>query len=193
MSHQTSQAGPLPDLLRDLNSAQARIKLRASKSFRDLSRETPQMIYPHFDTFAALLDHDNNILKWNAILTLAHLASVDHEGKVERLLDHYLAPITGPVMITAANTIKGAAEIARFKPRLVDRIVAGILRVERAKYATQECRQVAIGHALQALGTMRQVIADPRSVYSFAQRQTSNPRSATARKAVRLLESLASE
>jgi hypothetical protein len=179
-------------MMRDLDHALGRIRLAASKALRDLSKRDPEVIYPEFDKLAALLDHENNVLKWNAILTLAYFAPADREGKLDHLLHRYLAPISGPTMITAANTIKGAAIIARAKPALAAEIADGILRVEKAKYATPECRNVAIGHALQALLTMRGILADTREVHSFAARQVNNPRPATAKKAARLLASLES-
>ena len=183
---------PPLDLLRALDSPQPRLRLSASKALRDWSRDAPDSLYRQFDRFAALLDGDNNILKWNAILTLANLAQVDSEGKLDLLLPRYLAPIEGPVMITAANTIKGAAIIARAKPHLAAEIAAGIMRAEEGIYATPECRNVAIGHALQALDTMRSVLQDTRALHRFAIRQTGNPRPSTAKKAIRLLGSLES-
>jgi hypothetical protein len=184
--------GWIEDLLPQLESPQARIRLSASKALRDLSRDTPEALYSHFDIFAALFDHDHNVLKWNAILTLAHLAPVDRQGKLDRLLPRYLAPIVGPAMITAANAIKGAALIARAKSNLAPKIASSIMRVEKGNYATPECRNVAIGHALQALDTMGSVLKDQRLLRSFAARQTTNPRPSTARKAARLLASLES-
>jgi hypothetical protein len=171
------------ELLTGLGSHHARVKLGSSKALRELSRREPELVYPHFDIFAGLLGHGNNILKWNAMLTLANLASVDREGKLDRLLDVYLAPIAGPVMITAANAMKGAALIAQAKPHLAERIAKAILRVERANYASGECRNVAIGHALKTLGTL----GDSRRLRAFARRQLDNPRRATANKARGLL------
>lgn len=70
------------------------------------SRREPERVYPHFDEIAGLLNHTNHALQWNAIRTLAHLAPVDCEGKLDGILDAYLAPIDGPVMITAANAAR---------------------------------------------------------------------------------------
>ena len=173
-------------LLTGLSSEKARLKLASSKALRNLSEHAPERVYPFFDIFAGLLGHENNIIKWNAILTLAHLARADGDGKIDILLDRYLEPITGPVMITAANTIKGAALIARQKPHLAERIAKCILRVEKATYATPECRNVAIGHALTALGSFLFLLEDVRPAIRFAVRQTHNPRPATAAKARRL-------
>src|SRR5690349_11683002 len=125
-------------LLRELESREKPARLTASKELRDLSAEAPELLYGCFGRFAELLEHENNVLRWNAILTIGHLARADRDGKIEGLLERYLAPIRGPVMITAANTIKGAAMIARSKPALADEIVCGIMAVEKARYATPE-------------------------------------------------------
>jgi hypothetical protein len=176
------------ELLRDLESGEKPVKLAASKKLRDLCAQSPESLYPYFDIFAAQLDHENNVLRWNAILAIGHLAPADRGGKIDALLDRYLAPIRGPVMITAANTIKGAALIARAKPALSATVARAIMRAEKAAYATPECRNVAIGHALEALGK----ISGGAEVKRFAVRHLENPRPATAKKAARLLASLES-
>jgi hypothetical protein len=114
-------------------------------------------------------------------------------GRIDGVLDRYLAPIAGPVMITAANAIAGAGRIASARPDLQPRIVAAILGVEKARYATAECRNVAIGHALETLRTLA-LASDAsapspefRAVLAFARRQLKNPRPATAKKAGRLV------
>jgi len=52
---------------------------------------------------------------------------------------------------------------------------------------TRECRHVAIGHALLALGEILDLLSDPAPVRRFAQRHRKNPRAATRKKAERLL------
>ena len=37
-----------------------------------ISEKQPELIYPHFGTFAKLLDSENNILKWGAIITISY-------------------------------------------------------------------------------------------------------------------------
>ena len=127
-------------------------------------------------------------MQWNATLTLANLARVDREAKIEGILDRYLDLISGPNMITAANAMRGAAIIGVAKPHLVTRIVARIMRVERAEYAKPECRNVAIGHALRALAELVGLLPNRRPVRLFAARQLGNPRAATSTKARQFLK-----
>jgi hypothetical protein len=86
-------------------------------------------------------------------------------------------------MVTAANSIIGSAKIARTHKHLANRIVRAILQVENAKYQTDECRNVAIGHAITALGVMDMEIRRSRDVVKFVKRQARNPRAGTRRKA----------
>jgi hypothetical protein len=176
------------EVLVGLGSRRAGVKFGASKALRILSERVPEALYPHFDFFAAMLDHENQILKWNAMLTLANLARVDREGKIEAILDRYLDPISGPDMISAANAIRGAVVIGMAKPHLVRRILLRIMRVERAQYATPECRNVAIGHALKALEPLADLLPDRRMLRLFAARQLGNPRAATSAKARKFLK-----
>lgn len=52
-----------------------------------------------------------------------------NEDKFEKILDRYLAPIPGPVLIMATNVIGGAAKIALAKPALAERITGELLKV----------------------------------------------------------------
>ena len=174
-----------------LQSARGPVRLRAAKALRLMSAETPELLYPDFEFFAGLLDHENLILRWNALLTIAHLARVDMESKIEGILDQYLSVIRGPNMISAANAIHGAAIIGTARPGLIPRIIAGILRVERARYATPECRNVAIGHALDAFAALAPLVENPRPLHLFAARQLQNPRASTSARARKLLKSRA--
>lgn len=178
----------IQEVLAGLGAKRARVKFGASKALRILSERSPELLYPHFDVFAGMLGHDNHILQWNATLTLAHLARVDRKAKIEAILDRYLDLISGPNMITAANAMRGAAIIGLAKPHLVKRILPPIMRVERAEYATPECRNVAIGHALRALQELAGLVPDRRAIRLFAARQLGNPRAATSTKARRFLK-----
>jgi hypothetical protein len=177
----------LETLLAAVSSGTARVKFGAIKALRILSERAPDLIYPHFDFFARLLQHKNSILRWNAMLILGNLAAVDGEQRTERIMDEYLAPISGPRLIDAANTMRGATAIATAKPQLADQIAARVLKVERANYATPECRNVAIGHAIRSFDRLFPILAGKRTVQRFVSRQTGNPRNATRKKAERFL------
>ncbi len=173
----------LAEVLDGLSSETARTKFGCAKAVRLLSETHPELLYPKFDFFVRLLDHPNKILQWEATLVLSQLAGVDAGNKFQTIFEKYFGPIGGPVMITAANVIRGAARIARAKPQWADRIAAELLKVAKARYQTPECRNVAIGHAVLALGEFVDLLANPAPVVRFVKRQLKNSRPATRNKA----------
>ena len=176
------------ELTRGLEADKARIKYGCAKALRIVSQERPELLYPHFDFFVRLLDNENKILQWEAAFVLSQLARVDTDDKFAAIFDKYFSPIIGPTMITAANVIRGGARIGQAKPHLADRIAAEVLKVSRARYQTAECRNVAIGHAILALGDFFDLLNNPRRVLHFVRKQITNSRPATCKKAAQFLK-----
>jgi hypothetical protein len=177
----------IPSLIEGMRAEKPALKYGSEKVLRIISEKRPDLVYPYFDDLAAMLESDNSILKWGAILCLANLACVDTTGKFESIFQQYFRPISGPVMITAGNIMRGATRIALAKPQLADRIAAEILRVERAEYKTAECRNIAIGHAIDAFSRFFDHIQDSRRIIRFIKGQVGNPRAPVRRRAEKFL------
>ncbi|MEK6755159.1 MAG: hypothetical protein AABZ02_03300 [Bacteroidota bacterium] len=182
----------IAELIEVLKREKGTVKYAYEKVLRLVSERRPTLIYPYFDVFARLLDSDNSFLKWGAIMTVAHLAAVDAENKFETIFEKYYAPIAGPTMVTAANIIGSSAKIVLAKPELAGRIAREILRVEKATYERQgspspECRNVAIGHAIDSFEQFFEQIDDQVTVIRFVERQLSNTRKQVVKKAERFI------
>jgi hypothetical protein len=173
----------IPTILEGLNSPNARTKFGCSKVLRLASEKKPEVLYSRMDSFVDLLDSENTFLRMDAARILANLASADSQGKFERIFEKYFAPITGPAMIPAANLIGSAVRIAQVKSGLTGRIVKEVLKVEQAKYATEECRNVALGHAIQCFDRIFDQIEDKEPVVVLIRKQLGNSRPATRKKA----------
>ena len=178
----------LEKVMEGLSTETARVKFGCAKALRVLSETRPDLLYPRFDFFVRLLDHPNKIFQWEAARVLSQLARVDAGEKFTTIFDKYFAPIGGPVMITAANVIRGGARIAAAKPHLADLIAAELLKVDRARYRTPECRNVAIGHAVVALGDFFELLRHPAPALRFMRKQIKNSRPATRKKAEQFLK-----
>jgi hypothetical protein len=171
-----------------LGSRTARVKYGSAKVLRMVSEQAPDLLYPRWDSLVRLLENDNAFLRWGSTRILGNLAAVDRQDKLEPLLDRFFAPILGPEMIGAANAIGAAAGIALAKPHLADRMVKKILQVERASYQRPECRNVAIGHAIQSFDKLFCHVRNRKPVLAFVARQLDNPRPATRKKAGKFLK-----
>jgi hypothetical protein len=178
----------LEKVMEGLGTETACVKFGCAKALRVLSETRPDLLYPRFDFFVRLLAHPNTIFQWEAARVLSQLARVDAEDKFTANFDKYFAPIRGPVMITAANVIRGGARIAVAKPHLADLIAEEVLKVDRARYQSPECRNVAIGHAVLALGDFFELLQHPAPVLRFVRKQIENSRPATRKKAEQFLK-----
>ena len=178
----------IAEVITGLNSKKASIKFGCAKVLRIISEVRPEALYPHIDTFIKLLDSDNNIMKWEGIHAIGNLARVDNDRKIDTILTRYLKPIEGPVMITAANVIGGAAKIAAAKPYLAERIAKALLKVEHAQYDTDECRNVALGHTLDAFELFFDNIKSKQPVIDLVTKQLDNSRNSTRKRAEKLLK-----
>jgi len=178
----------LPEAFEGLAADTARVKYRCLKLLRIISESKPDILYSDIGRFIQLLDSENNIFKWGANIIIGNLAAVDSEQKIDRILDRYLQPISGHIMITAANVIGGAGKIARTKPQLADRIAQAVLQVEAANFQTEECRNVAIGHAIESFDLFFEHLKKPQPVIEFVKRQLNNRQNAVKKKAARFLK-----
>ena len=184
------QPALLSEIFAGLSSDVATVKYGSVKILRIISESDPGILYPKISFLFDLLDSGNQILKWGGIIIIANLASVDSKRKIDKILARYMEPICGPELITAGNVIGGAAKIALAKPKLTDRVVDEILKVEKARYQTPECRNVALGHAIEALGRLFQQSKRREKILKLARKQLKNPRNATRKKAERFIKKL---
>lgn len=177
----------LSQVISGLADGKASIAYGCGKVLCLISEKAPRILYPFFDVFVWLLDSSKNITKWEGIYIIGNLGAVDSENRIDGVLVKYLAPITGNVMITAANVISGAGKIARDRPHLSDRIATEILKVEHARYQTDECRNVALGHAIEAFDKFLDHLSDQELVIALVKRQTANTRKNTRTRAEKFL------
>jgi len=178
----------LAQILDGLSADRAAVRYGCLKVLRTISEREPAILYPEIKRFFLLLDSEQKILRWGAILIVGNLAAVDAKGKINRILEKYLAPIPGPDLITACNVVGGAAEIALAKPRLADRIVDEILKVEKGRYPTKECRNVAAAQAIETLSRLFGKTKRKRRVVAFVKRHLTNSRPGTRKKAERFVK-----
>ena len=179
-------------VLDGLRADAAAVRFNSSKTLLALAEESPETLRPCIGSILELLDSENKLLKAAAIRTLGHLAPVDSAGRFTRALPKILAPIPGPDLVVACNALEGAGMIARAKPRQTARVVEAILSVRKGRYRTAECRNIAIGKALDALEALPAGPTQREAIERFARQQRKNPRKSTRMRAERLLRRIES-
>ncbi len=178
----------LTEIFAGLNADKARVKYGSEKILRIISEKKPELLYHRIDFFIKNLDSGNNFFKLGAIHVLANLTGVDSDNKFDEIFDKYFAPIRGPVLMTAANVIAGAAKIASEKPALTAEITNELLKVETAQYQTDECRNIALGKTITSFDHFFNNIENKEPVIKLIKNQLNNTRNATRKKAERFLK-----
>jgi hypothetical protein len=175
-------------ILQDLLSNNPKVKYPCSKKVLALAGEDPAALYADLPFFVTLLDSPYRIIKWTAIDVIGALAGVDRAGDVIKLLDRIAGLLNAGNMITANHAIAALGAIARARPEYQARITAELLKVEHYSYDTVECRNIALGQVILALGTYFNGLADKRAALALVERQTANTRPATKKKAEQFLK-----
>jgi hypothetical protein len=165
-----------------------RIKFGCNNTLLIISERTPELVYPHFDIFKDYLNLENKFIKWTAILIIANLTKSDNKNKFDDIFDSYFSEITGPVMITAANIIKGAAVIAIAKPYLTERIIHELFKTKDARYQTEECYNIVIGQTISSFDKFFKQINNKKEVLNFVKYYLNNSRIATRNKAEKFIK-----
>ncbi|PIY96600.1 MAG: hypothetical protein COY66_03845 [Candidatus Kerfeldbacteria bacterium CG_4_10_14_0_8_um_filter_42_10] len=181
--------------LKDLESENPKIKYGCTKKAIALSEKNPQALYPMLDDFAKLLDNENRILKWSAIIVVGNLSQADKKNKISKLLPRLFNFLHEKEMITASNSIKALSQIAKYQPKFKEKIFKEFLKVEKAQYYNKgefspECRNIVIGQVIKEWNEFRKELNDKKDIVDFIKRQTKNTRPAVKKKAELLLNQI---
>lgn len=175
-------------LVSGIKEENVRIKYGCNNTLLIISEETPELVYPHFYIFKDYLSSENKFIKWTAILIIANLTRCDNKNEFDKIFNSYFSEITGPVMITAANIIKGAAVIAKAKPYLTEKIIDELFKIKDAGYQTAECLNIVIGHTISSFDKFFKQINNKREVLDFVKDFINNSRIPTRNKAEKFIK-----
>ena len=141
--------------------------------------------------FIGMLDHKNNIIKWNIMDIIANLTRVDRENKFENIFDKYFELLNDDTMITLGHVVDNSSVIANAKPHLAEKITKKLLKLEKMKTkpkVTHECKNILYGKAIITFDKYYSNIDNKEEVISFVERQLKNPRLSTQAKAEKFLK-----
>ena len=182
----------LPTILRGVTSSKAAIRYGCAKVLMELSNEQPDTLYPHMDSFIALLDSKYRILTWNTITIIANLTKVDTENKFDAIFSKYFGFINDEYMVTVANVVGQAGKIAIEKPYLSNKIANELLKVENialTPHLTEECKRVIAESAIKSFNLFVDQIEQKEKVIAFVESHLNSPRRTLRKTAENFLKS----
>lgn len=124
----------IPALAKMLTAADSLLACGVCGFLCEESRRS-DVCYPLLDSFAALLEHKNSLVRSRAIALLAANAKWDREDRLDAAADSLLSHITDEKPIAARQCIKALPGIAKQKPQLSERIAAALQSADPSGYA----------------------------------------------------------
>ena len=183
----------LDALFEIVRSEHSAVRYSCTKILRMLSERQPDKIYPYFDDVANWLRDSNSFVKWDGILTLANLASVDTQRRFASVYEEYFGLIRDSKMVTAANAAGNAWKIVQAVPEWESDITRRLLEVPQIVYLhhgepSAECNRVMCGHVLDCFDHYFDLSKNQQAMICFARSQLNSSRKSVAKKAARFLK-----
>jgi len=177
----------LDDLLEGVSSEKAVIKYKSLKVLMLVSEQQPKMLYSKWDFFVKLLDDDNTFLRVIGATIIANLTRVDTKNKFEKIFNKYYSLLEDESMINTANIARRSGIIARAKPHLQGKITNKLLDIDKTHHSS-ECKNIIKGKAILSFDEYIDEFKDKEKIIRFVKNELKNTRSATKKKAEKLLK-----
>lgn len=111
------------ELVANLRFPQNKVAYAALKELIARS-QTSNQVYHFFDEFVSLLEDENSLVRNRGLALIAHNTRWDTAGKLDGVLNIYLAHILDEKSITARQCIQNLSYIVAARPALVPKIRA---------------------------------------------------------------------
>lgn len=121
------------ELVANLRSPENKTAYGALKELTARSQASDQ-VYPFFDEFVSLLEHENSLVRNRGLVLMAHNARWDAAGKLDYALDAYLIHILDEKPITARQCIQNLSHILTAEPTLAPKIRAALEAADFSVY-----------------------------------------------------------
>lgn len=109
------------ELVANLRFPQNKVAYAALKELIARS-QTSNQVYPFFDEFVSLLEDENSLVRNRGLALIAYNARWDTAGKLDGVLNIYLAHILDEKPITARQCVQNLSHIVAARPALVPKI-----------------------------------------------------------------------
>lgn len=189
LAKKAKKDGAFLKVLIDSNeSDNAKIKYKSAKVLKRLSEEEPIVLYPFWNHFKKRLSSDNAFLRSDAMFVLGNLASVDSEGRFEKIFNICYKQLDDASMIPAANLAGMSGKIALTKPNLQTKIVNRLISIDSTNHST-ECKSIIKGKAIDSFFQFfdRTSSANQKKILAFVKKEMKSKRVGTRKKAQRFL------
>lgn len=179
--------GLFNQLLQGVVSNQDETRFTSFMALMHIADERPDLLYPHWDHFARLIDSENAYSKYIASYLIARLTAVDTDHKFEKLFTKYYGMLDDERVLPAAHVAANSGRIARAKPALEPKITDELLGIEATKRKTQH-KELIKSYAIEAFTEYFEQAGEKQRILDFVRKQVDSTSPRTRAKAKEFLK-----
>jgi hypothetical protein len=158
------------ELYQGILSKDDKTRYTSFKTLMFVADERPELLCSHWDDFEALLESENTHSKYVASYLIASLASVDREGKFEKIFDKYYALLDDKSVIPAAHVARNSGKIVKKRPELESKITDKLLTIERTHHKLSH-KELIKSEAIGAFNEYFDAAKDKQKILDFVKQQ----------------------
>jgi hypothetical protein len=132
--------------------------------------EHPELLYSHWNDFAALLDSENTHSKYIASYLIASLVPADTDGKFEKIFEKYYGLLDDKSVIPAAHVARNSGKIVRKRPQLESKITNTLLSIDRTHHNLSH-KELIKSEAIGAFTEYFETAKDKQKILDFVRQQ----------------------
>ncbi|MBN2714464.1 MAG: hypothetical protein JXX14_01340 [Deltaproteobacteria bacterium] len=149
-----------------------------------LSEEHPQLLYPYVAMFIGNINAKEKILRWEAVCTLGHMASVDVKNAIVPYLPRIIVHMRDKSIVLAGHAVRALSRMALAYPEKSRDIFNAYLEAADAFPGNK------IGFVIEAMEPLIGLNTLSSDIKSFVQPYKDSPVKVVAQKAARVLKKL---
>ena len=156
----------------------------AFKALLPLAQAHPELLLPHWNHLARLLQSGKAFAKYPAVHLLAALVPADRARRFDRSFNAFFSLLQDDAISVAAHVARLAGPIAHARPDLEPRITRRLLSLDKSHFEPGR-RDLVKSYAFEAFGTYFDRSTRRASILSFARAMSTSksPRAARAARA----------
>lgn len=179
--------GLFAELLQRILSKHDRTRYTSFKALMFISVERPELLYPHWNYFADMLDREKTHSKYIAIYLIASLTRVDTESKFEKIFDRYYDLLNDKSIIPSAHVARNSGKIVKAKPELEAKITGKLLSIDGTHHKLSH-KELIKSEAIEAFNEYFGEARDKKKIMEFVKGQLESKSPKTRKNASEFLK-----
>ncbi|MFX0049031.1 MAG: hypothetical protein ACFE8G_12810 [Candidatus Hermodarchaeota archaeon] len=174
-------------LISNLEVKDDTIRYNSHKVLLNVSLNHPEVLYPHWDSFAELIKSKNNFHKVIGIQILANLVRIDIKNKLDDIFDILIALIDAKSVMTAAHLAANLGKIAKRKPDLRKRITDVLLNIDKTHHESDR-KDLIKASVIESFNEYFNEIENKEEIIKFVETQLTSKSPKTRKVAEKFLK-----